>query len=218
MSAGKLIVIEGIDGAGKTTQVKKLGVRLAESRYGKEGVETFRQPSDGPIGKMIRSFLSGEADIDPQAVPLLFAADRLDAQAKFVWPALREGRHVVLDRYVLSNVAYQAAIVQQTKGIHEAWELAQWIGGMEQNTICPHLMIVLSLHVEEAARRRLVRDQKATLYEKNDLLHLVANKYADAKQWLRHAPWKTVHVDASGSVDETHERVWAEVEMVMREG
>src|SRR5438552_7626627 len=100
------MVIEGIDGAGTTTQTRLLtdwlrGRGLAAHRT--------REPSDGPIGRLIREILGqppGAMTGGPMA--LLFAADRLDHLAREIEPALARGEQVLCDRYYHSSFAYQA--------------------------------------------------------------------------------------------------------------
>lgn len=111
---GKLIVLEGVDGAGTTTQKDKIVEWLRERG---EHVHGTHQPSDGPIGAMVRQILRGRlvastgegkaSPIDPAAVALLFAADRLDHVKNEILPLLERGFHVVCDRYVVSSLAYQ---------------------------------------------------------------------------------------------------------------
>ncbi|MEZ4269514.1 MAG: dTMP kinase [Myxococcota bacterium] len=112
---GKFIVLEGIDGSGTTTQAANLHAWLVERG---ELVHSTRQPSTGPIGSMLRQILSGRVvgrasegktvPVEPAAVALLFAADRLDHVATEVLPHLEAGRHVICDRYTLSSLAYQS--------------------------------------------------------------------------------------------------------------
>ena len=105
------VVIEGLDGAGKSTQVALLRRMLAQRGVESEYLHFPR--FDAPVyGELIARFLRGEfggADsVDPYLVALLFAGDRADA-AQTIRTWLAEGRAVVLDRYVWSNVAYQCA-------------------------------------------------------------------------------------------------------------
>ncbi|MFA6033743.1 MAG: dTMP kinase [Myxococcota bacterium] len=106
---GKFIVIEGIDGAGTTTQAALLRDHLVSS-----GVRTHltREPSDGPAGRLIREVLAGRTragtPFDRRALALLFAADRLDHISCEVEPMLASGVNVISDRYTLSSIAYQS--------------------------------------------------------------------------------------------------------------
>jgi len=112
MKTGRLIVIEGIDGAGKTTQaralVRKLRRRGIACRY-------LREPSLGPWGREIRRLARRAGSLTPSEELDLFQKDRRENVSRNIRPALREGRVVVLDRYYFSNIAYQGA-----KGIDPA--------------------------------------------------------------------------------------------------
>jgi dTMP kinase len=115
---GRFIVLEGLDGAGTTTQSRALVDHIA--RKGEKVLATH-EPTDGPIGNMLRQVLRGRlvaiphagvgepkpSPMDPAAVALLFAADRLDHLHHQVIPHLEAGHHVVCDRYLISSLAYQ---------------------------------------------------------------------------------------------------------------
>lgn len=125
------IVLEGLDGAGKSTQVRRLRSMLEERGH---KVEYLHFPRfDAPIyGELIARFLRGEfgaADrVDPYLVALLFAGDRADAASQIrTW--LKEGHVVLLDRYVWSNVAYQCAKLKGTD--EDRKRLQQWILDLE---------------------------------------------------------------------------------------
>ncbi|MCL1786975.1 MAG: dTMP kinase [Defluviitaleaceae bacterium] len=102
---GKFIVFEGLDRCGKTTQISLLSERLK-----KEGIPHFttREPSDNPIGRLIRSAVHGECEFTNETLALLFAADRHQHAAREIIPALTRGEHVICDRYYYSNMAYQS--------------------------------------------------------------------------------------------------------------
>ncbi len=125
-----LVVIEGLDGAGKSTQVKKLRNYL-ESLYG--NIEYIHFPRyDAPVyGDLISRFLRGDfgdnENVHPQLVALLFAEDRHGA-APGMKAGLAEGRCVLLDRYVYSNIAYQCAKLSDSM---EAENLREWIFNTE---------------------------------------------------------------------------------------
>jgi len=112
MTRGKFIVIEGLDGAGTTTQADKL-TKYAREVQGIDVVLTA-EPSKGPVGSMLRLALAnriamkGGAPLTSDTLALLFTADRLDHIASVVEPALAAGKMVVCDRYVMSTLAYQA--------------------------------------------------------------------------------------------------------------
>ena len=125
-----LIVLEGLDGAGKSTQVKKLRTYL-ESLFG--SLEYIHFPRyDAPVyGELISRFLRGDFGsneaVHPQLVALLFAEDRHEA-APEMKRTLTSGGNVLLDRYVYSNIAYQCA---KLKSSEEAADLREWIFNTE---------------------------------------------------------------------------------------
>jgi dTMP kinase len=125
-----LVVLEGLDGAGKSTQVKKLRTYL-ESLFG--SLEYIHFPRyDAPVyGDLISRFLRGDfgsnEQVHPQLVALLFAEDRHGA-APEMKATLNGGGHVLLDRYVYSNIAYQCAKLTEQQA---AEDLREWIFNTE---------------------------------------------------------------------------------------
>ena len=125
-----LIVLEGLDGAGKSTQVKKLRTYL-ESLFG--SLEYIHFPRyDSPVyGDLISRFLRGDfgsnEQVHPQLVALLFAEDRHGVSPEMK-ATLQTGGHVLLDRYVYSNIAYQCAKISDPE---EAESLREWIFNTE---------------------------------------------------------------------------------------
>lgn len=125
-----LIVIEGLDGAGKSTQVKRLKAYLEENVPSLEYIHFPRY--DAPVyGDLIGRFLRGDFgsldSVHPQLVALLFAEDRHNA-APYIRKALEEGKTVLLDRYVYSNIAYQCS---KLKDADEKEALRDWIFNTE---------------------------------------------------------------------------------------
>ncbi len=124
------IVIEGLDGAGKSTQVSLLRTFLQERGTASEYLHFPR--FDAPVyGDLIARFLRGEfgsaEQVNPYLVALLYAGDRADAAEKLrCWMA--EGKAIVLDRYVYSNIGYQCAKIA---GRQERRQLASWILDLE---------------------------------------------------------------------------------------
>ena len=127
-----LIVLEGLDGAGKSTQVKLLKEYIQNKG---EKLEYLHFPRfDAPVyGDLIAKFLRGDFgaidQVHPQLVALLFAEDRRDA-AKQIREWLDDGRCVLLDRYVYSNIAYQCSKIKDKE---RARELRDWIFELEYN-------------------------------------------------------------------------------------
>src|SRR5580700_7954803 len=124
-SRGRFVVLEGIDGSGTTTHVARLADRL---RARKQTVRTTREPSDGPIGTLVRQVLTGRIVVPGGRAPnwttmaLLFAADRMDHIEAEIDPWLASGGVILSDRYDASSLAYQS--VSSGKGGSDAVE---WI-------------------------------------------------------------------------------------------
>ncbi len=144
-----LVVLEGLDGAGKSTQVKKLRTYL-ESIFG--NLEYIHFPRyDAPVyGGLISSFLRGDFGrndaVHPQLVALLFAEDRHGA-APLMKERLEKGGAVLLDRYVYSNIAYQCAKINDPE---EAEALRDWIFDTEYGDFAlpvPDLNIFLDVPI-----------------------------------------------------------------------
>ncbi len=153
-----LIVLEGLDGAGKSTQVKLLkeyliskGVNLRYLHFPR-----YDAPLYGDlIGKYLRGDLGSIEQVHPQIVALLFALDRMDA-SRTIREWLDAGDCVLLDRYVYSNIAYQCAkIMMQPQFAHKREELAEelrsWIFDTEYNRYGipkPDLNLFLNVPIE----------------------------------------------------------------------
>ena len=200
---GRFVVLEGIDGAGTTTQVAKLVDRLRQ-----EGVaaRSTREPSDGPIGSLVRQVLTGRIVAPEGRAPgwatmaLLFAADRMDHVESEIEPFVAQGGVVVSDRYDASSLAYQS--VSSGRGGEKAVE---WIRQLNRHALRPDLTIVLDLPADLAAARREARGEAAQLYEQNEVQRALAVFYRDLAQ---HMPDdRVVVIEASGTVDDVHRRV-----------
>lgn len=143
-SSGLFIAFEGGDGAGKSTQVRRLAQWLRET--GREVVVT-RQPGGTGLGVHIRELLLHGEHVSPRAEALLFAADKAHHVDTVVRPALARGAIVLTDRYTDSAVAYQGA--GRDLGAGDVARLQDWaVGGL-----VPDLTVVLDVDVAEARRR-----------------------------------------------------------------
>ena len=105
---GRLIVFEGIDGSGKTTQARLLAARMRKAEL---PVYETREPTERPAGRLLREVLMGMHRMDDGTLAMLFAADRMDHlmnEENGMLAKLESGAHVVCDRYYLSSYAYQS--------------------------------------------------------------------------------------------------------------
>ena len=152
----KLIVLEGLDGAGTTTQARRL---VAHLRARGDTAHLTREPSDGPIGKLIREMLTGhhtppEGRISQSTFGLMFAADRLDHLQREVEPRLAAGAIVVSDRWYHSSLAYQGTGADR-----------DWITTLNARARRPDLTIFLEVRPEIAAQRRVAAGRVQELFE-----------------------------------------------------
>lgn len=169
-----LIVLEGLDGAGKSTQVIMLDKYLQDARK-KTKYLHFPRYETAIYGDLIARFLRGDFgsndEVHPQLVALLFALDRSDA-AKDIRQWLSDGYCVILDRYVYSNIGFQCAKLTNSK---EAAELRDWIFNYEYN-ICnipkPDLNLFLDVpvdFVDEQLKRNRCGSDRNYLEGKSDI-------------------------------------------------
>ncbi len=207
-SQGRFIVLEGIDGAGTTTQTERLVARLRERSL--RAVAT-REPTTGPIGTLIRQVLTGRVvvadDRGPRApdwttMALLFAADRMDHLDAEILPALREGGVVVSDRFDHSSVAYQSASAQDSTAV-------AWIQQLNARARRPDLTVVLDVSHAVAADRRARRGGRAELYEQSAFQRRLAEFYGALEQHF--AGERIVHVDGDRDPQAVHDAIWAHV-------
>lgn len=203
---GRFVVIEGIDGSGTTTQAERLVRRLV--REGKPARVTA-EPSDGPVGALIRQVLTGRIvgarGLAPgwETMALLFAADRMDHVEAEVEPFLDGGGIVVSDRYDASSLAYQS--VMSGRG---GSDTVEWIRTLNRYARRPDLTIVLDVPAQLAGTRREQRGEAAQIYEQNELQIELGVFY---KNLAKHLPNdRVVLVDGSKSIDEVAELVYRE--------
>jgi dTMP kinase len=194
---GKFVVLEGIDGAGTTTQISRLQ-RFLEAR-GIKSVIT-REPSDGPVGTVIRNALRGRirlpeagggGPLADETIALLFAADRVDHLASEIVPALERGVWVLSDRYVDSSVAYQGTLID-----------IDWVMKINRYAVRPDLTFFFDVDVDAALGRINASRVQKDIFEKRELLLRVAEGYRK----LYEAPTPdVVRLDANLPADKVYE-------------
>jgi dTMP kinase len=189
MPSPLFIVLEGIDGSGTTTQLDRLARHL-EGRGRR--VHPTREPSQGPVGRLLREILLGGhrrpdgAAVDGLAMALLFAADRRDHLTREIEPALAAGADVVSDRYLLSSLAYQAQEAER-----------DWVAGLGRDLRVPDLTLLLDVPVPVAAARRRAAGRPDERYDADEVQARVAARYRE----LCAATPGAIVLDASGSID-----------------
>ncbi|MCS6900135.1 MAG: dTMP kinase [Myxococcales bacterium] len=210
MIEGHFIVIEGIDGAGTTTQVQ----RLCE-RFQGRGLPVLptREPTMGPVGSLIRQALThrlvvpgmhGGRPPSWKTMALLFAADRLDHLEAEILPNLLDGVTVISDRYDLSSLAYQSATAPEEGG-----EVLAWLQAINRYARRPDLTVILDVPPAVAAQRRRNRVQASELYEGDELQVRLAEAYQSAERLVPGD--RVVHVDGSRGIEEVTDAIAREV-------
>ncbi len=173
----KLIAIEGIDGAGTTTQCERLARHF--------DLYLTREPSDLPIGRLLRAILRHEIAVDDErAVALLFAADRLDHVAAEIVPRLDE-RSVITDRYVMSSIVYQSLAVDRG-----------FVAAINQHARPADLTILVDVDVDVAESRRSGRGGPTERYDRRATQERLAAAYRTEAQ--HHG---AVIIDGNGDAD-----------------
>ena len=169
---GKFIVLEGIDGSGKSTQISELA-KFLESK-GEKVYKTF-EPTDSPIGSIIKQIMTGRIKSDHKTIAGLFVADRLDhLQNDFngILHKLNEGITVISDRYYFSSYAYH--------GIHMPLEWVIAANSLSADMLRADVTLYIDITPEESIKRLNVGRWHVELYETTDNLRKVRNKYLEA--------------------------------------
>jgi dTMP kinase len=198
--AGAFITFEGIDGCGKSTQLRLLA---GELRVRGMRIVATREPGGTPLGQKLRAaLLDVQEEVDPLAELLVFAADRAQHVRKHLLPALKGNEIVLSDRYADATVAYQGA----GRGFDS--KLIQEIVELATDGLTPDLTLLFDLSVDESAvrtRRRVASKRTDRLDSEDREFHLrVREAYVEI---AKAEPDRFRVIDARGSVDETHRLV-----------
>ena len=203
-AAGKLIVFEGAEGVGKTTQIRRLADTLSAAGI---RCHTVREPGGTPVGDEIRRLLLEPGrELTAAAEALLFMASRAELVERDVRPALDRGDVVLADRFFLSTYAYQIA----GRGLVE--DDVRAANRLATGGLAPDLNILLQLPIEAALARTDRRGARDRLESAEDAFH---QRVAEAFDRFLEGDWQRQHpeagpvvaVDADGTVDEVAVRV-----------
>jgi dTMP kinase len=165
---GVLLALEGIDGAGKTTQARRLEATLGEAGY---PVLYTREPTAGPTGQRLRALIAGgRVGLSPEEELDLFVRDRQEHILAVIRPALARHQVVLLDRYYFSTMAYQGALGLDPEAIRRR---------NETFAPRPHLTFVLDLPPSAGlARIRHARQSAPDTFEREEYLERVRAIFA----------------------------------------
>jgi dTMP kinase len=205
---GNFIVLEGLDGSGTTTQASLLNDYLMH--LGRKSRFTC-EPTDEPVGKLIRDALSGrlsspgtgeKIEFSERARCLLFAADRQEHSVA-VDTVRAKGTDVVCDRYILSSIAYQT--------LDETIDAA-WVIDVNKGCAVPDLTLLLDVPVKECMHRLSGRKDSPTVYEKRRLLAAIDKNYKRTLPVYRRHFGPVRRIDGNRPVEEVHSAVVSAVE------
>lgn len=177
---GTFIVIEGADGAGTTTQSKKLTKHL--------GAHWSFEPTNESIGKKVDEMISSD-EYSPESIALGFAADRMVHLEEDIIPRLEKGETVVCDRYYHSSLVYQPVLGADYK----------WVKELNKQAIKPDLTLLMDVSAEEGMARVEDRGKDGNVFEELDFQQKVVLKYRELESKLDE---KIVVIDASKSIEE----------------
>lgn len=205
VNPGRLVVFEGVEGAGKTTQLERLALRLG--RHGVT-VQMLREPGGTAVGDEIRALLLRPgAFIPPRAEALLFMASRAALMDEQVRPALARGEVVLLDRFFLSTYAYQVG----GRGLPER-EVRE-ANAFATGGLVPDVTVLLTLPVAEGLARAARRGEADRMEQADRAFH---DRVEGAFARFADEAWQVTHpecgplvsVSAVGGVEDVEERVW----------
>ena len=224
---GKLIVIEGIDGSGKTTQFKKLLEKLRAEHHTVRNIH-FPRHETPFFGMMVDEYLNGRfgdpATLDPRLSSLLYACDRWETRDVMnSW--LKEGAIIVLDRYMTSNKGHQLGKITGEK---EKLAYLKWLDQLEFEVFkipVPDKVIYLDMPLPKVRDLMQKRDQTDRTYAAgaHDLLESNTKHLRDAQEAYRFTArlypyWKQIDCweqERILSIEEIHNKIWQELQTIL---
>ena|GEM_PF-89382 len=206
---GKLIVMEGLDGAGTSTQSPRLAQWLRD-----QGVRVYvtNEPTPGAAGMLIRPYLTQRFTLDGKSLAALFSADRLDHlyAADGIVARLQAGEWVIMDRYYLSSFAYQALSL--------APEELRWLWHLHEPCLIPDATFFLDAPVNICLDRIAAgRAFHFEMFEKADVLEMVRNQYLDIIRRFRSVGQNIQTLDGTQTIKKVQESIRQRVELMFLE-
>ena len=177
MKKNVFIAFEGIDGSGKSTQVKLLSDNFKKA--GHKVYSTF-EPTDSPIGSIIRNIFKHRIEADHRTIAGLFVADRLDHllnKTNGILKKMEEGYTVITDRYYFSSYAYH--------GTHMSLDWVIEANSLSTDLLRPDLNIYIDISPEISMKRLSIGRSSMELYETIENLRNVKDKYSEAFEQLK---------------------------------
>lgn len=196
MRRGLFIVFEGIDGSGKTTQAKRLFSYLkggeGKQLLGGRGAYLTEEPTRGAIGRSIREALAGRRRLSPEALQLLFSADRAEHVAREIEPRLKRGITVISDRYFFSTLAYGGITTD-----------IDWLWDVNRKFPLPDIVFLIDVPLRVAMARLRAYRKRLTIFEAPRKLARIRRNYGILEKRFKNI----VRIDGNRSVEAIHEDV-----------
>jgi dTMP kinase len=196
---GKFIVLEGIDGSGKSTIIQKLTKKFNELNW---PLHTSSEPTKNPIGSLLRKILTHEISSNEQTIAALFLADRVDhinhpeyGMKQF----LDKGVHVICDRYYLSSFAYHVP--------HVTLDWVVEANSLASDVLIPDLTLFIDISVQTSLDRINSNRTTIDLFETEDRITQVKENYAKAIEKVKHRE-SIVMINGELDADLVFEKVW----------
>lgn len=220
MKKGKFIALEGIDGSGKSTQIKLLDERLKGTNI---PYHITRECSDGPIGKLIRSqYLSGNRKVDERVLNVLFTADRLDHitnEIDGIMKFINNGINVICDRFYLSSLAYDTYmyIKNETQYQEKLMDI------FKRNSIIRELIIPdITIYIEVPTSMALSRIHEGrelssiSIYEDLEKLDKISASYKRCIKFLKESENENIKIiSGNDSIYKVNEQIWNEINDIL---
>jgi len=199
MKKNLFIAFEGIDGSGKSTQVKLLKEKLEQAGL---KVYTTCEPTESPIGKIIRDIFTHKMEADHRVIAGLFVADRLDHllnKTNGIIKMLEEGYTVITDRYYFSSYAYQSTHMDLN------WVIQA--NSLSANLLRPDINIFIDITPEQSMERLKKGRSSIELYETLENLQNVRNKYFEVMELLQSVE-KIFKINGNRDADTISNEIW----------
>jgi len=197
------IVVEGIDGSGKTTQIELLKNKFKSAN--RKVIETA-EPTDGPIGSLVRNIMKGRVQTDQSTIAALFAADRLDHISNPVnglLTKMEEGNNIICSRYYFSNYAFQSEYVPIDWLVN--------INSLSKTYLKPDLTFYINVDPKVCIERISTGRSEVEMYE--NLEKLTSTHDAFLRHFKDFEEGESIHlIDGQQSVEDISAEIWKIVE------
>lgn len=207
LSSPPFVVIEGLDGSGTTTQAQRVTAAL---RARGQAVNLSCEPTDGPIGQLIRQMISMEIAIEEageerrpmgrETLALLFAADRLYHLEAIIEPALQRGEWVISDRYYHSSLVYQGDVDEEDRVDYE------WVRQINSRARQPDMTVFLQADVE-LSLSRLAGRESFDIFESRQKLTRLQKRYEEVMGFLAAQGQAILRLDAARPAEELTDQI-----------